>query len=123
MTPENWMRIPQWLDAKRLELEKGFNQWLDLNDLIRDVLVAEHQGIDTADDLPDQEVALRMLLSEELRLQCLGAQGKADSDFYKQVSPRPITEIDRSARTYLTSLSHYVTEFQKLQAIRRLAPK
>jgi hypothetical protein len=123
MGPETWIGIPQWLDAKRAELERRLHRWPDLNDLIRDVLVTEHQGVETADDLPHQEAALRALLSEELRRECPSAQGKADSDFYLQVSQMPITDKERTTPTYIKFISQYVTEPQKLRAIRSLAPK
>ncbi len=106
MGPETWMGIQQWIDAKRVELESQANRSSDLNDLIRDVLVAEHQGVDTADDLPDQEAALRYLLSEELRRECPGVESKADTDFYTQVrSNSPITDTERSSPTYVKLLS------------------
>lgn len=124
MGPETWMRIPQWIAAKRVELESRANRWTDLNDLIRDVLVAEHQGVDTADDLPDQEAALRTLLFDELRRECPGVQGRADTDFYTQVrSNSPITDTERGSATYLKFVSEYVTKSQILRAIRSLSPR
>ena len=123
MGPETWMRIHQWIDAKRVELERRANRWSDLNDLIRDVLVAEHKGVDTADDLPDQEASLRTLFCEELRRECPSAQGKADSDFYTQVSNKPIADAERSSPTYLKLVSLYVTKPQVLHAIRNLTAK
>jgi len=118
------MRIPQWIAAKRVELESQAHRWTDLNDLIRDVLVAEHQGVDTADDLPHQAAALRALLSEELRRECPGVEGKADTDFYAHVrSSSPITDTDRSSPTYVKFVSEYVTKSQVLRAIRSLTPR
>ena len=124
MGPETWMSIPQWIAAKRVELESRVNRGTDLNDLIRDVLVAEHHGVDTADDLPDQEAALRTLLSEELRRECPGVESKADIDFYTQVgSTSPITDTERTSSTYVKLVSGYVSKSQILCAIRSLTSR
>jgi hypothetical protein len=121
MGPETWMRIPQWVDAKRVQLEHRVDQRSDLNDVIHDVLVAEHQGVDTADDLPDQKAALRTLLSKELRRECFSAQREADNEFLARVrSNSPITDTERSSLTYLEFLSAHVTKSQILRAIQSL---
>jgi hypothetical protein len=97
------------------------DQRSDLNDVIHDVLVAEHQGVDTADDLPDQKAALRTLLSKELRRECFSAQREADNEFLARVrSNSPITDTERSSLTYLEFLSAHVTKSQILRAIQSL---